>query len=864
MAASQAAARASALREVTSGVGTLTERMAGGSRTAARVTCALVAVALMPVGGARAALTRVRMAVSRPAGATITGTVPPATRLRVTVTLKPRDPAALDAYAKAVSTPGSPDYRRYLTPSEFGRRFGATPAQVAVVRESLRARGLHPGPTSPGSLSVPVSATAAQLEHAFSISLQSLALPGRLTAIAASRAPAVGASAAAAIQSVVGLTTVSAPRPLLVRARRPATRAPLVGPHVATGGPQPCAAAQSAAPGQTAYTADQIASAYGFSGLYKAGDAGAGVTVAIYELESHDSADIAAYQACYGTHATITNVAVDGGAGTGAGTGEAALDIENLIGLAPNVNMLVYQGPNSNSGNPGSGPYDTFSTIINQNRARVISVSWGQCESALGQSDATAENTLFQQATAQGQSIVAAAGDSGAQDCDNGGTPQQTQAAVDDPSSQPYVTGVGGTSLQALGPRPTESVWNSGGMAQSGTAQPGAGGGGISTFWPMPPAQADAAAGLGVRSPLAAGSTCGNGGGYCRAVPDVAADADPTTGYLIYWNGGASVTGQPAGWQGIGGTSGSAPLWSALLALADASPACSTSPVGYADPALYRAASSGYAANFNDVTTGNNDFTGTNGGRYAATPGYDPASGLGTPNAAALAASLCADTVRLASPGQQRSTVRTSVSSRIRGSDTAGTTVTYNASGLPPGLGLDTTTGLISGRPSRTGSFPVRITASDSEGSSASVTFPWLIGAAPKISQLSLTRTGGGPELSFTVTAARNAPALQGLALTVPSSLRVASRRGVRVTSASGKPVALRFTDHASPTTLTIKLRQPADSVRVTLGPASLTARGGRVAAAILPGGARVKLILRVTDVSAGRSELTAKVTARP
>jgi subtilase family serine protease len=804
------------------------------------------------------------MAVARPAGATITGTVSPATRLRVTVTLKPRDPAALAAYARAVSTPGSSNYRRYLTPAEFGRRFGATPAQVAVVRESLRARGLRPGPASAGALSVPVSATAALLERAFSISLQTLALPGRLSAIAASRAPAIGASAAAAIQSVVGLSTVSAPHPLLVRAPGTATRDALAGPHVATGGPQPCAAALSAAPSQTAYTADQIASAYGFSGLYKAGVGGAGVTVAVYELEPHDSADIAAYQACYGTHATITNVAVDGGTGGGAGTGEAALDIENLIGLAPNVNVLVYQGPNSNSGNPGSGPYDTFSTIINQDRARVVSVSWGQCESALGQPDAAAENTLFQQATVQGQSIVAAAGDSGAEDCDNGGAPSQTQAAVDDPSSQPYVTGVGGTSLQALGPRPTESVWNSGGTAVSGTIQPGAGGGGISTFWPMPAAQADAAAALGVRSPVAAGSNCGSAGGYCRAVPDVSADADPSTGYLIYWNGGGSVTGQPSGWQGIGGTSGTAPLWSALLALADASPACATSPVGYADPALYRAASTSYAADFNDVTTGNNDFTGTNGGRYAATPGYDPASGLGTPNAAALAASLCADTVRLASPGQQRSTVRTSVLTRIRGSDTAGAAVTYSASGLPPGLGLEATTGTISGRPSRTGSFPVRITASDGEGSSASVTFPWLVAAGPKISQLSLTRTGGGPELSFTVTAARNAPALQGLALTVPPSLRVASRRGVRVTSATGKPVALRFTDRASPTTLTVNLRRPADSVRVRLGPPSLTTRGGRLAAAALPGGTRLKLILHVTDANAGRSDLTAKVTARP
>ena len=221
--------------------------------------------------------------------------------------------------------------------------------------------------------------------------------------------------------------------------------------------------------------------------------------------------------------------------------------------------MLVYQGPNSNSGAPGSGPYDTFSAIVNQNRARVVTVSWGQCETALGQADAIAENTLFEQATVQGQSIVAASGDSGAEDCDTGGAVPQTQAAVDDPSSQPFVTGVGGTTLSALGPRPTESVWNSGGTILSGMLQPGASGGGVSALWPMASPQLDSAAALNVRSAQAAGSTCGNPGGFCREVPDVAADGDPATGYLIYWNGQGEVTGEPAGWQGIGGTSGAVP-----------------------------------------------------------------------------------------------------------------------------------------------------------------------------------------------------------------------------------------------------------------------------------------------------------------
>ena len=468
--------------------------------------------------------------------------------------------------------------------------------------------------------------------------------------------------------------------------------------------------------------------------------------MAVYELEPDDPSDIAAYQSCYGTHAAISYVPVDAGAGTGPGSGEAALDIENLIGLAPNVNVLVYQGPNSNSGSPGSGPYDTFSAIINQNRARVVTVSWGQCEMMLGQSDASAENTLFQQATIQGQSILAASGDSGAEDCDTGGALSQTQAAVDDPSSQPFVTGVGGTTLSALGPRPTEAAWNSGGTVLSGMLQPGATGGGISALWPMPSPQLDSAATLNVRTAQAAGSACGHPGGFCREVPDVAADGDPATGYLIYWNGKGEVTGEPAGWQGIGGTSGASPLWAAMLALTDASRACSGAPVGYANPALYRAAGSAYGDDFNDVASGNNDFTGSNGGRYAAAPGYDPATGLGTPNAASLATALCANTIKITNPGPHQTTIHQSVSLSLHATSASGAPVTYAAAGLPPGLKLDASTGRVTGRPTRGGRYTVRVSARDSASQTAGASFVWTVSGLPTISRLSLRQGRRRPD----------------------------------------------------------------------------------------------------------------------
>src|ERR1019366_710847 len=116
-----------------------------------------------------------------------------------------------------------------------------------------------------------------------------------------------------------------------------------------------------------------------------------------------------------------------------------------------------YEGPNTNS-----GAYDTYSQIVTDNTAQVVSTSWGLCESQAGSTAASAENTLFQEAATQGQSIFAAAGDNGTADCtDTNGNPI-AQPAVDDPASQPYVTGVGGTSLTSVGPPPTETVWNDG------------------------------------------------------------------------------------------------------------------------------------------------------------------------------------------------------------------------------------------------------------------------------------------------------------------------------------------------------------------------------------------------------------------
>ena len=683
-------------------------------RTLALAACALaVAAALAPVAAASPRGVRVGAAPLVPAPTRLLGMLPRAARLKVAVALSPRDPAALAAFASAVSTPGSSEYRDYITPAQFAQRFGPTPAQIASVRSSLRAHGLAPGAVSANGLAIPVTATAGALGHALSISFTRLLAPSGRVAVAPTAAPLFDAAVAKLVQGVVGLDTLSVPEPLIMHPRTVST-GHLTAPHVATGGPQPCAAATAAAPGLQAYTIDQIAAAYSFPGLYGQGDQGAGQTVAIYELEPNSPTDIAAYQACYGTSAAVSYVPVDGGVGAGSGTGEAALDIENLIGLAPKANVIVYQGPNSNSGSPGSGPYDTYSAIISQDKAKVIATSWGQCEPMEGSTDATAENTLFLEAAAQGQTVISAAGDNGSEDCFLAGQNLNVQLAVDDPSSQQYVTGVGGTSLAGVGPPPVEAVWNNGGGLQAllGSSA-GAGGGGISTLWKMPAYQTSASASLHVINADSSGAPCGTTGGYCREVPDVSADADPFTGYLIYYQGA---------WSSIGGTSAAAPVWAALVALANASPACSGTSVGFANPALYRAAGSGYAGLFNDVTAGNNDFTGSNGGKFSAGPQYDMGSGLGSPIASALAVPLC-ETVTVTNPGPQTSILGHRLRLQIHATDAANASLTYRATGLPSGVSIDHATGLITGAPKRLGTSTVVVSATDTAGRTSSTSF---------------------------------------------------------------------------------------------------------------------------------------------
>jgi subtilase family serine protease len=711
---------------------------------AAALACAGVAQASTPrtgAGSGRRAL--VQQAADVPAGASVTGAVAAATPVQLTLALTPSDPQALAGYAQQISDPSSSLYRHYLSVGQFAARFGADAPQVASVRTALTQAGLSVGSVAADGLSVTASGTAAEIEDAFDTQLEHITLADGHAAYADVTDPTLPAAAAGAVQDVAGLDTLPAAAPQDLRRSRGAHPAAFADAGANAAGPNSCIASQAAG----GYTAAEIGSAYGMDGQWNAGNLGAGARIGLAELEPYHSSDVNAFQTCDDTTATISNVTVGAGAscdtsqGTDSQCGlEDVLDIEDVAGLVPDADIEVYEAPNN-----ANGLISLYQSMVTADLP-VISTSWGLCEADMSSSTLTAENAIFEEAAVQGEAVFAAAGDDGSDDC------QSNKRAVDDPASQPYVTGVGGTTMASDVPGVPESVWNDGA---------GAGGGGVSRDWSQPSYQSSLAQ---PQAQLSCAPVPGGSGSSttCREVPDVSADADPSTGYDIYWSGS---------WVSAGGTSAAAPTWASLAALADRSGACLSAGVrvGFADALLYSLP----ASDFDDVTTGTNAYDGVGG--YPAASGYDMSSGLGTPNGAALLPALCSTTTVTAPPPNTTTATTTAspapaIPTPVQTTTTTPTPTTtpgsgekvpvvrfvnhrarriarvgravrvvllardrdhlrlrYTARRLPRGLRINRTTGVITGRPTRVGRIVSSITARDSHGDSETIVIRWVV-----------------------------------------------------------------------------------------------------------------------------------------
>jgi kumamolisin len=517
----------------------------------------------------------------------------------------------------------------------------------------------------------------------------------------------------------------------------------------------------------------------------------------------------------------VTNVDIAGGPGPFLGEdGEAALDIEQIIGLAPGAAIQVYEAPNT----PSSG-IEVLAAMVSQNTAKTLSDSWAACEQAVGLSVITAESTLLQEAATQGQSFYASSGDVGSEACSRI-SEKATFLSVEDPASQPFATGVGGTSLSALGPPPSERLWNDGTFEEGGAT-----GGGLSAAWPMPSYQATAAAALGVTNANSSGAPCASPT-LCREVPDVAADGDPFTGYVIF---------AEDEWQVVGGTSASAPLWAAMTSLVDAYPTCRGRTVGFVNPALYLIAGTNYAGNFHDVSAASpfgyatNDSLTKGKQPFPVTPGYDMTTGLGSPIAPALAASLCAIaspvyTVTVAPPATRKGLVGHHLELAVTGADSGNQPLTYVATGLPPGLTINAATGVIAGVPTKAGTATVAVTATDPYTNSGTTSFKLaIVRQKLKVSGAKLSGVAKGrPTLSLTLAAVGSSSRFSSVSLGLPPGLALARSgralaRGVFVRSAHGSP--LRFHVKVKQGTLRLKFGSRQKKVKLTVQAPALRAK---------------------------------------
>ncbi len=379
-----------------------------------------------------------------PPGATLLGPAPSTTTLPLEVTLQPRDPSALAAEVQAVSNPRSPEYRHFLTPQQFAQRFGPTQATIAQVASALRSEGLTVGTPSSGALSLPVSGTVAQIQSAFSTPISRYRLASGKTGYDNRSAPEVPVTVAPQIEGVLGLDTLSPPQPTTTvppassSTSHPAAT-PAASPALAPGQPTPtgtsCTSSISGVESNYgALDADQLAQAYSFDPLYTANHYGAGSTVALVEMygAGYRPSDISTFAACYGITnggGQVTEKNLPNGGALGGNTVEAELDIETVLSLAPKANIEVYEG------GPSDDLYDVFKQIVDDDTAKIISASWTNgCEAYVGQAYQNSENSLFQQAAAQGQSIFVATGDEGSEGCNTNG--ERTAATGTDPVTQ--------------------------------------------------------------------------------------------------------------------------------------------------------------------------------------------------------------------------------------------------------------------------------------------------------------------------------------------------------------------------------------------------------------------------------------------
>jgi subtilase family serine protease len=523
---------------------------------------------------------------------------------RMLLTLLPDDAqqSAIAQLLDAQHNPESPYYHQWLTPEQYGDRFGVSEDDAAQVTAWLQAHGMTVEEVTAGRGSIVFSGTAAQVESAFHTQIHTYKIGNEVHHANASD-PAIPAAFAQVVGGVVSLHDF--------RSATMHTGARLPAPNYTSGGSYYLAPAD-------------FATIYDLAPLYQQSINGSGQSVAIVARSNINIADVRQFRTSFDLPANDPQIIVNGtdpGIFSSGEETEADLDVEwsGAVARSASIKFVVSKSTNSSDGSYLSAQY-----IVGHNLAPVMSMSFGLCEAALGSSGNSFINSLWQQAATQGITVFVSSGDSGAAGCDSASASRATHArGVNGLCSSPYSVCVGGTMFNdssnpslywspsntsgtqssALSYIP-EVVWN-----ESSAGGLWASGGGMSTLYAKPSWQT----GTGVP---ADGK---------RDVPDVSLSAAGHDGYLMYQNGGLYV---------VGGTSASSPSFAGAMTLVVQHTGARQ---GNANTAFYSLASkqrAGGASVFHDVTSGNNSVPGLTG--FSATTGYDQATGLGSIDASVL------------------------------------------------------------------------------------------------------------------------------------------------------------------------------------------------------------------------------------
>ena len=571
----------------------------------------------------------------------------PLHNISIVFKLSPAQQRDLDTLLAQQQDSSSPNYHKWLTRLQYGDRFGMTQADIAKVSGWLVSRGFTVDRVTGGRTQISFSGTAAQLESAFHTEIHEYDVnhENRFANVSELSVPA---ALAGSVLDIRGLNNFW-PKPRHTAIQR------------LEGSPR-----LNASGGVHLLAPEDFATIYDLKSLYDQGIDGTGQTIAVVGQIAVDMTDITRFRTAAGLSKNDPTVIVVPDTGTPVYTdandlAESDLDLEWSGAVAKNASILfVTVGPGGNG-----GAFDSLFWALDPSAtnplapplAPVISTSYGACEALNGLSFAQSLQAAIQAANSQGTTVLAAAGDSGAADCDGNVAIATRGLAVDVPAAIPEVTALGGTEFSADKSNPGtywssttdsdggsalsyigEGIWND--TSQQGTLA--AGGGGISTFFPVPAWQ------RGVAGVL---PTVVMGGG--RNVPDVALNAsnghDP---YLICSTPPGTTPACTTGFAdandqlgGVGGTSVAAPTFAGIVALLDQ--AINSAGLGNLNAPLYAlAASSNGASAFHDITAGSNivpctpgkpasdpallrcPSTGSMG--YSAGPGYDQASGLGS------------------------------------------------------------------------------------------------------------------------------------------------------------------------------------------------------------------------------------------